>query len=79
MLTRCSEIKLKILEENFYQSTMKGIKIYEKKYTCVITLVIFYETKTKYPRNFNKVLSCVLYSDLENFFTLTICVVIPKH
>ena len=58
----------KCLKEKFRQSTMKGIKIVmRKKYTCVIELGIFYETKTKNPTKVYRMLSCVLYSFIKNY------------
>ena len=38
-----------------------------KKHTWVIALVMFYETKTKPPTQVYMVLSCVLYSIIENY------------
>ena len=38
-----------------------------KKDTCVIALIMFYESKTRYPLKVYKLLSCVLYSTIENY------------
>ena len=38
-----------------------------KNDTWVIALVMFYETKTKNPTKVYRVLSCVLYSVIENY------------
>ena len=47
---------------------MEGIRnVTRKKDTCIIALVIFYETKTKNPIELYRVLSCVFYSIIDNY------------
>ena len=58
----------KCLRATFHQNTMKGMKyVLIKNDTCVIVLVIFYETKTKNPIKVYRVLSCVLYFIIYNY------------
>ena len=58
----------KFLRATFHQNTMEGIRnIIRKKDTCVIALVIFYNTRTKNPIKVYGVLSCVLYCVIENY------------
>ena len=64
----CSENKLKILRATFHKNTKEGIKTFMiKKDTCIISLIIFYESKTKGPIKVYRVLSCVLYYSIENY------------
>ena len=46
------------------------IDVMRKKDTCVIALVMFYESKTKNPIKFYRVLSFVLYYIIENYFCI---------
>ena len=45
----------------FYKKNMK------KKTTCVLGLVIFYETRHKNVTKYFRVLSCFIYSIIENY------------
>ena len=45
-------------------------KCYDKKDTCVIAPIMFYETKTNNPLEVYMVLSCVLYSVIEKYFCI---------
>ena len=58
------------LKETFHQSNMTAMKnVMRKKDTCVIALVMFYDT-FKNPRKVYRVLSCLLYSFMENYFCI---------
>ena len=62
------------------QNTMEVIKgARRKKDICIIALIMFYMTKTNNPIKVYRVLSCVLYSFIENNLELTIYVVIQKN
>ena len=52
----------------FHQKTMELIRnVMRKKDTCVISLVIFYETRTKIPIKVYRALICVLCYVMENY------------
>ena len=56
------------LRATFHQNTMEGIRnVMRKNDTCVIAIVMFYETKTKNLIKLYRVLSCVFYSIIENY------------
>ena len=44
--------------------------VLRKKDTCVIALVIFYETKTKYPTKLYRLLICFLYSVIDHYICI---------
>ena len=68
MLTGCSYFKLKILKINITSKYHERYKnIMRKKDTCVISLVMFYETETKNITKLYRVLSGVIYSVIENY------------
>ena len=46
------------------------IDVMRKKYTCIISLIIFYESKTINPVKLYRVLSCVLYSIIYNYICI---------
>ena len=57
----------KWLIATFHQNTMEDIKnVMIKKDTCVVALMMFYDTKTNNPIKVYKVLSCVLYYVIDN-------------
>ena len=43
------------------------IGVMRKKDTCIIALIMFYESKTKPPIKLYRVLSCVLYYIIDNY------------
>ena len=56
------------LKYKLHSSTMSGIKNTTKKENiCVIALVMFYENITTNPMKMFRVLSCVVYSVIENY------------
>ena len=68
MLTRQSETNFKCLKETFRSSKHSSIKnVTEKDNTCVIVLVIFYDHRTTNPMKVFRVLSCVVYSEIDNY------------
>ena len=57
----------KFLRDTFHPNTMKKIRnVMRKKDTCVIALIMFYESK-KIPMKVYRVLSCVIYYIIENY------------
>ena len=56
----------KIIKDKFHQSTMIGIKkVLRKNDTCVIALVIIYETKNKSNKSVLGVMLCPLFCHRE--------------
>ena len=68
-LIRCSEKNLKkCLRATFHENTMENIRhVMKKKDTCVISLIMFYDSKGKNPIKVYRALSCVLYYLIENY------------
>ena len=61
----------KCLRSAFHKNTMGNIiDVMRKKYTCIISLIIFYESKTINPVKLYRVLSCVLYSIIYNYICI---------
>ena len=59
---------LKCSKEAFNSSTQTGIKsVIKKENTCVIAIVVFYETRTTNPMKVCRVLSCVVYYVVYNY------------
>ena len=62
---------VKFLSSTFHERTMENIRDFLKKNnTCVMALVIFYENNGIKPKKVYKVLSCVIYSHIENYFCI---------
>ena len=58
----------KFLRATFHPNTMEIIiNIMRNKDTCVIALIIFYESKTKNPIKVYRLLSYVLYYSIDNY------------
>ena len=52
----------------FHENTMENIRdVMKKKDTCVIPLIMFYESKGKNPIKVYRMLSCVLYSLINHY------------
>ena len=53
---------LKFLRATFHENKMENIRdVMRKKDTCIISLIMFYESKTKNPIKLYRVLSCFFY------------------
>ena len=58
----------KFSRDIYHENTMKNIKnVMRKKNTCVIALIILYESKSKTPVKVYKVLSYVIYYLINNY------------
>ena len=52
----------------YFMKKMKTIRyVVKKRDTCVIAIIMFYETNGKKPKKWYRVLSCVLYSLIINY------------
>ena len=61
----------KFLRDTFNLNTMENIRyVMKNKDTCVIALIMFYESKGKKPIKLYRVLSCVLYFIIDNYFCI---------
>ena len=61
----------KCLNATFHETTMENIRDFLKnKNTCVITLIMFYGDNGVKPKQMYRVLSCVLYSIIDNYFCI---------
>ena len=69
----------KFLGYSFSIRKMKTIKMFlTKKYTSVMALIIIYENNGEIPKTVYRVLSCVVYTLIDNYFFLVICCVNQK-
>ena len=68
-LIGCSYNKLKKWSRaTFYENIMENIRdVIKNKDTCVIAIIMFYESKGRNPIQVYMVLSCVLYSLIKNY------------
>ena len=58
----------KCLRSTFHKNTMENIRdVMRKKDTCVIALIMFYESKSKNPIKVYRVFSCVPYSLIKKY------------
>ena len=61
---KCMNDTFGTLAQTFIRNTIK------KKNTCVLTLVMFCETRHKNATKYFRVLSCVIYTIIENYLCI---------